>query len=330
MAAPAAAPEELPVLVGLYMTVTAVITWIVWRAIKWSWINTVGAFLQFMGHLLQYDKGPVHIHWGDYFFDLNTRAIRWIRGEVEAQEYAIGWWWHQTTRIQGWIAHEIWAMARDAFHFGGWLVHTYIPTFTHGVTNVYHSATRTVVKQVTRVEHVTTTIGRTVVIPNAGELQWIHKHWRALTRAVAAAGAIAAFPPLVIPRILDGIHDLRARLNRHNLRLTRLEKLFGVAAFAALMANVLGLPNWRCLTRGNVGRFARALCGLDQLLANALLADLAIITGTLSIVEFAKALQKAEPLVATSLAYLVDDLGMARDDVEKIARRSLAVVESIA
>jgi hypothetical protein len=31
---------------------------------------------------------------------------------------------------------------------------------------------------------------------------------------------------------------------------------------AAAIANVLGLPNWRCLTRGNIGRASRALCGL--------------------------------------------------------------------
>jgi hypothetical protein len=52
--------------------------------------------------------------------------------------------------------------------------------------------------------------------------------------------------------------------------------------------------------------------------------------GGLSIVEFAKALQKAEPLVAASLGVFVEDIGLAADEVEAIARRSLAVIESMA
>jgi hypothetical protein len=153
-----------------------------------------------------------------------------------------------------------------------------------------------------------------------------HTAVQTVTRAVP----IALAPPLAIPRVWHGIDELKESLLNRTKRLTKVEALLGATALAAAMANVLGLRSARCLRDGNIGRAARAFCGLDRLVANALLADLALVAGTISIVEFAKALQKAEPLVAASLSYLVDDVGLAADEIEAIARRSLAVVESLA
>jgi hypothetical protein len=62
---------------------------------------------------------------------------------------------------------------------------------------------------------------------------------------------------------------------------------------AAAMANVLGLPNWRCLTRGNIGRAARHFCGLDKWLVDLLL------------------LGSVEAFVATDLCEFTHLLGIA-------------------
>jgi hypothetical protein len=54
-------------------------------------------------------------------------------------------------------------------------------------------------------------------------------------------------------------------------RIGLLEAGAGATAVAITMANVLGIPNWRCLTRGPLGRTARSLCGIPSSLLNDLL-----------------------------------------------------------
>lgn len=175
-------------------------------------------------------------------------------------------------------------------------------------------------KDVTRIER--------VAMPHAGEWDWIHDHFNTLKKAVAGAvaGAAGAVLPHA-PALPNPFADIRKKLGSLRKDLVYWTTATGAAV---LVARALGGVTAKCVKKGNIGKAARAFCGLDSLIANAILADLAIMTGTLSLVEFAKQLQRAEPLIATSLAYLVDDIGMAKDDVEAIARRSLAVVESLA
>jgi hypothetical protein len=97
-------------------------------------------------------------------------------------------------------------------------------------------------------------------------LRWIRNHFTAIRHAAAHAGEIALPLPRIITRDLPvpwgrTITQIRKRLHR-------LEGLFGVTVLATAMAGVLGLPNWRCLTRGNIGKTARALCGLPANILN--------------------------------------------------------------
>lgn len=82
---------------------------------------------------------------------------------------------------------------------------------------------------------------------------------------IRRAGAVAIPGALGIPLVWREIHGLTKRNLAIVRRLRRLEALLGVTGLAIAMANVLGLgANWRCLTRGNIGRTARKLCGLPS------------------------------------------------------------------
>jgi hypothetical protein len=104
----------------------------------------------------------------------------------------------------------------------------------------------------------------TVVYPLERELR------RDIARAERTAGHAATAVAGVVGGTITGdvsgiwrrVSELwRGRVDVHK-RLHRLEGLLGVTGLAFAIANVLGLPNWRCLTRGNIGRASRALCGL--------------------------------------------------------------------
>lgn len=185
---------------------------------------------------------------------------------------------HYSANVWHWTVRETTALAEDTYAFGNWLINKWIPHYVSVWTQGLHDITHAITQRITRVERVTVnvtkvirvetkaaakTIVPSIAIPYAGEWEWIHKHWKALTGAVAAAGAIAIPGTLGIPWLWKEIHGLTKRNLSIFKRLRRAEALFGAAAMAAAMANALGLSSWRCITRGNIGRVSRALCGLS-------------------------------------------------------------------
>lgn len=111
-----------------------------------------------------------------------------------------------------------------------------------------HAVDRT--KEVTRIER--------VAMPHAAEWDWLHRHFDAVRKSVAAvatAGATVALPHAPAFPIPFGytIKSLRRRLHR-------VEALLGVGAFAAVLASTLGV-SLRCVKPGgNLGRLARSVC----------------------------------------------------------------------
>jgi hypothetical protein len=259
---------------------------------------------------------------------LTAQSVKWFE-DLATYVNVVGYWsltwpvviYHEVQKL---LHHDIpsavdartkpLARRTDAVEAQVKAVSGYAHSFPHKIKAVDRT------KEVTQIQ--------TVAMPHAGEWSWIHDHFDTLKKAVAGAAAAATTvalphaPAFPSPWGVTGKQLRRLWRDRNYL--------IGATGAAVLVATAIGGVTPRCVRNGNIGRFARRLCGLDSLIADALLADLAIMGGTLSIVEFAKALQKAEPLIASSLAYLVDDIGMVRDDVEAIARRSLAVLESLA
>lgn len=167
-----------------------------------------------------------------------------------------------------------------------------------------------------------------VAMPHAKEWEWVHDHFDALKKALAGTAAAVAghalpHAPAWTPPWAKIWKDIKS---------VRKDLLYWTTATGAavLVARAIGGVSARCVKRGNIGKFARRLCGLDSLIADALLADLAFVAGTISIVDFAKALQKAAPVTAGSMALLVDELSYTEKELEAYAKRALKVLESVA
>jgi len=90
--------------------------------------------------------------------------------------------------------------------------------------------------------------------PYLASIRYFAHVWHRISHAAAYAGGIAV-PWIEVPR-------LRREERAIAKRLGKVETLLGVTALAGVMAGVLGVSR-SCLTRGNVGRVARKLCGLN-------------------------------------------------------------------
>lgn len=120
---------------------------------------------------------------------------------------------------------------------------------------------------------------------------------RALPRAVdhhiARAAPIALPGALGIPKIHRDITNLWKWRAKAEKRLARLERITAAGVFAGLLANALGIAT-RCIRRGNIGKTARRVCGMDGSLLDSLLSDALLIAGAISVVEFAEGLLAIE------------------------------------
>ena len=98
-----------------------------------------------------------------------------------------------------------------------------------------------------------------VAMPHAKEWDWLHKHWKAVTAAVLGAAALPG--SVAIPQAPSLPIPFGRTIKQLRRRLGKVEALLGVTGLAIALAHVFRLNgNWRCLTRGNIGRFMRGLC----------------------------------------------------------------------
>jgi hypothetical protein len=308
------------------LSLFAMLAWIVGWGLLIAWSNTFGMMLEGLANALRINAWRIHIDPAAKLREIDHAVVGVLQGYIAASDHAIGFWFHQSARLQGWITDETVKLAQDTLHLGQWLVHSYVPSVVHDATHLLGRATHTLTHTVTRVERVVVhtpavakaaahaavaPLYRTVAIPHLGELQWIHHHWKALTRAAAAAGSIALAPGLAIPRVWHGIDELRHSRVISNQRLRRLEGLLGATAMAAAMANVLGLRNPNCLRKGPLGKVSRALCGLS---ANALNDVLGLLVDVLVISEICEVIPLMEQgfnVIAEPLAGLIGEAGAA-------------------
>lgn len=81
------------------------------------------------------------------------------------------------------------------------------------------------------------------------------------------------------------------RVGRLTGRLSRVEKLLGLAAFAGLLVRALDRLGLKWLRCGNVNKVGKQLCGMNPGLLESLLADALLVGGVLSLVALAEEMQ---------------------------------------
>ncbi len=235
---------------------------------------------------------------GKHFQATVDGGVRWISG-LATYVFVIGYW------------TLLWPVV--LYHFGHRLIHDVMPHAIKARTDPLSrkvDAAEAAAKAAAGLAHsfpkvakgnshvVELTKIERVAMPHAREWDWVHNHFKGIRRAVAvaAAGAIGLALPghIALPRLWgETVTGIRKRLRR-------LEKLATTVGLATAIAGVLGLgTNWRCLTRGNIGRVSRALCGigpraLEDLLG--LLVDALILTDICQVlVVLEKGLAFVEP-----------------------------------
>lgn len=302
MAFAGAGAAEAPVLAELLIDLFALLAWIVCLGLLWAWRHTIGAGLRAAANTLDFRVFHVTIPLGKPLTYLDDVVTQELGAYANATHRAVGYFWLQAAHLQTWVGDEIAGIAEDTYAWAKWMQHVHVPRWVKIVAGTAIAPAllaRLIANEVRKAlthygkvathaaSSATTTIVRTIVKPIERKVVHITKvvYAGGATAALAAAGAVTI--PWAHVHVFPRLHDLDLARLRHNKRIKRLEKIFAAAGAAAIMANALGLPNWRCITRGNLGRASRALCGLDSLIMGALLAGLIAIETPLSIEELA-------------------------------------------
>ena len=165
----------------------------------------------------------------------------------------------------------------------------------HGVTKYVVANPNT--KVIKRVER--------VAMPHAKEWDWLHKHWKAVTAVVLGAAALPGTIALDHPATLPVPFGRTVKQLRR--RLGKVEALLGVTGLAIALAHVFRLNgNWRCLTRGNIGRFMRGLCRAPNWLLDIFLLEAFTAFTILDLCDFIKAEVKLAEWLQPLLMDFVD------------------------
>jgi len=149
------------------------LAWIVGWGLLIAWSNTFGMMLEGLANALRINAWRIHIDPAAKLRDIDHAVVGVLQGYIAASDHAIGFWFHQSARLQGWITDETVKLAQDTLHLGQWLVHSYVPAAIHDATHLLGRAVHATTTTITRVERVV-----------------VH------TPAVAKAAAHAAVAPL--------------------------------------------------------------------------------------------------------------------------------------
>lgn len=256
---------EVVLAIGLLAVVAS---YLLARALVYIWEYTFGAMLKgianvlpggwkVFGHTIIPDTAAAFRH-------LESQVFTSLQNWASSSERAVAGVWHAMGAVWRWNAGIAEWLAKETDHAVEWLIHVRTPKITRAlILSAFPVAflTRLIAAQIAKliphVAKVVTTVEHTIT--------------HTIVHTVTKAGAVVLPGPLGIPHIWKEIRGFTKRLARIHWRLSRLEALLGVTGMAIAMARVLGLPNWRCLTRGNVGRTVRHLCGLPTHLLDDLL-----------------------------------------------------------
>ena len=309
----------------LLVALGALLGWAVCLGLLWAWRGTFSIIFQSIASALTFrihTKFFSHtFHLGSWAANIDTTAQHALSSWASQFENAAGRFFHAAAQLTEWTARELAGLANDSLTFAHYLTHHWIPDYIAGLKDLAHSTTKIVTHVVTKVERIevrTVRVVKTtakavaaetvpsVAIPHVGEWEWLHRHWPSVRKLVASAGAITL--PGTIPDLWGEIRELIRSRGQIQKRLRKVEALIGATAMAAAMANVLGVSA-RCVRSGNVGRAARALCGLDSVILNALLAGLIALETPISIEELAHEFLTIED----------DVLGLIKSGVSELA-----------
>ena len=306
-------------LADLLLALGAFLLWIVCLGLLWGWDYTFGNMLRTVASVLDFRVLRIHVNLGGPLLALD-HAMRVVLSKgVSTSDHAMGLFFHWAGVMLAWMANFAMATAKDTLRLAEWLTNIHIPNAAKWAARVAFPLawlTKLIAQQIAKalpkIGHiakytVTKTVAVVEKIPRALERRLTKAEKKIVALAAAIAGIAGTLPiPHSYPKpgaIWRGLTRRTARLER---RLHRVEGLFAAGVMAAVIANVLGVTA-RCLRSGNVGKTARRICGMDPGLLESLLGDALLLAGTLSIVEFTKALEEIETVALDVLSAGIEE-----------------------
>jgi hypothetical protein len=281
-----AVPEAVAggfVAADLILALLAVLAWAVCYGLLSGWNYSLGFLLDKLAGVLSFRVLRVNVDLGGPVRELNHVVRVSLAKGVSTADHAMGLFFYWLGLLIGWMVNFAKLTAQDTLALANWMTHIHLPKYAKwAIRAAFPLAWLTkligqeIAKALPKVGHIakaaaTSTVTVVEKIPRAIDrrLTKAEKTLGALAAAIAALGGAIHLPhPVATPGAVW--RGLTKRMVRAERRLRRLEALFGAAAMAAVMANVLGV-SVRCLRSGNVGRAARALCGFDKWLLDLLL-----------------------------------------------------------
>lgn len=321
MAAGAAAAEEAPALAGFLLGLTALLVVGFLIAVRHVWIYTVGAILEDLGHLLRIDTFGIHWHPGDKLIDIDHAVQNWIVDAETAADGGVAYLFHASAVLAEWGIRELEHWTAESLAWAEWFQHVHLPRWVkwaiaatvppYLIYKIARTAVSAALPSVLRAARAmirdSTALLHGDIRPLERDLDKAWHRLRALEAEISkvAGGHIHVHAPgvLNLPGVWRGLTRRAARIER---RLARLEALLGATGLAVAMANVLGLPNARCLRNGNIGRLSRFLCGMDGRLLDMFLLgafEAAVVT---DLCDFATLLSKTTEAARPALMGFVD------------------------
>jgi hypothetical protein len=294
---------EIPVGAALAIGVLFFVSWAISRGLLGAWRVTFGYLLEQLAGILSFSVLHVHVNLGGPLTAIDNKIQGALGAAAAKSEHGMGYFFHAAAKIQLWIVRQFYEMGAEIYDAYHWLRHVHVPNVTTIVRQqalpralIHRYVDALIQPWIVKLQRAAraaahgaeVVITQRIELPHLGEWQWLHRHWKALTEVIAGAGLGAVAGALPWVHVFPRLRSLERWETATKRRLRRVEALLGVSALAAAMANVLGLPNWRCLTRGNVGRTARALCGLPTNVLNdllGLLLDFALVADICQVVE---------------------------------------------
>jgi hypothetical protein len=316
-------PEEVAALAVLEESVALLVNLLGWGValgIGIIWAHTFSPLFQGIARALTFTINT-HFHYrktfhlGGWASSLDHAATEAFTTWAKDQEQAVGMWWYAI----GWTVNQLVVQTKElaatTARFAHWTVHSAIPgaidTAIRPWSNKTNKAAATagaagalalLLKKALRAEHRAEHAANQAT--RAATRAAGHEAHVAKSVATTTAGAVT-HETKVITQVID-VASLPVPFGRTvaqiKKRIGLLEAGVGATAVAVALANVLGIPNPKCLTRGPIGRVARTLCGMPSHFLNdllGLLADFLILENVCIVLPWveAAAAEVAVPLV---------------------------------
>ena len=325
MTGPAVEPEveALAVLEEAVALLLNLLGWGVALGVVYTYNETFHKIFQFIANALT-QRIPIgfgrhiDISLGGWANDLDHKFHEWFTTWAAEQEKQVGMWWYAL----GWTVNEIVVTTEESIAATArafdWVAHTFVPTYVAGVQDLWKNKSNKAAAAAGAAGALVALLRKTQRAEHQAE-QAATQATKAAARAAGheahQAKSIATTVETTVvheTKVITQVVDVGAlpaqfgqTVKQIRRRLGRVEALFGATAMAVAMANVLGIPSWRCLTKGPLGRISRALCGLSSRALEDLLGLLVDVVLIADVCEVTKLLNSAVSLIEPEIVAFV-------------------------